>query len=284
MKRAVTLKNGYRLGPKLGKGSFGEVYIALDDRDREFAAKLEARRDGKRRRRGPSQLEYEFRVYEMLGGCSGVPNIHGFWNDGDYNVLIMDKLGKSVQDVMEDRGGKLETKVVLAIGARTLKHLEYIHGQGLIHRDLKPQNMMLSAEASNEIYIIDYGLSKRIIVDGVHVPYNERKGGLTGTPRYCSISSHMAIEQSRRDDLESLLYILIYLKNGSLPWQGTKGTKQERYKLILKQKRRVSDAKLAEGWPEPFLHFVTAVRSLRFSEKPDYEALQKYLIDAHDSL
>ena len=144
---------------------------------------------------------------------------------------------------------------------------------------------MLSASPNNEVYLIDFGLSKRIITaDGKHIPYFEKKGGLTGTPRYASVSSHMAIEQSRRDDLESLLYIMLFLKLGRLPWQGARGTKEERYKKILKKKRTISDAVLAEGWPHPFQDFVCDVRSLRFSEKPDYKKLQEYLVRAHDSL
>ena len=286
MAKSLVLRNGMRVGPKLGKGSFGEVFIVLDAEDNEYAAKFESRRseDGKKRRRGPSQLEYEHRVYEMLRGCKGIPKVFDFFTDNDYNVLILQKLGRSIQDVFEEQDGKLPMKVVLAIATRVLKHLSFIHGAGMIHRDLKPQNMMLGPEGSREVFLIDFGLSKRVIVDGKHIPYFEKKSGLTGTPRYASVSSHMGIEQSRRDDLESLVYIMLYLESGRLPWQGTRGERKERYKKILKKKRTISDAALAEGWPRPFLDFVTAVRSLRFSEKPDYRQLIQYLIEAHDSL
>lgn len=283
----VQLKNGMVLQKRLGKGSFGEVYLATGEDGIEYAAKLEMRRtkDGKRRR-GPSQLDYEFRVYEMLKGCKGIPKIVKFFSDGDYNVLIMEKLGKSIQDVFEERG-PLPAKIVLALGARVLKHLQYIHGMGLIHRDLKPQNIMLGSEpSSREVYIIDFGLSKRVILeDGSHISYCENKGGLTGTPRYASVSSHMCIEQSRRDDLESLLYIMAFLRSGRLPWQGTRGERKERYKKILKKKRMISDVELSDGWPAPFFHdFVSTIRSLRFSEKPDYKHLLKLLLQAHDSI
>ena len=284
---SARLKNGFTLGEKLGKGSFGEVYIVFDANGAEYAAKFESRRskDGKKRRRGPSQLEYESRVYEMLQGCKGIPKVFDFFTSGDYNVLILQKLGRSIQDVVEEQGGSLSMKVVLAIGTRVVKHLSFVHGLGLIHRDLKPQNMMLAADdGSHEVFLIDFGLSKRIIVDGKHIPYLEKGCGLTGTPRYASVSSHMGIEQSRRDDLESLVYIMLYLESGRLPWQGTRGERKERYKAILKKKRTISDAALAEGWPRRFLDFVTTVRSLRFSEKPDYKQLIQYLVEAHDSL
>ena len=288
----VTEFRDYVVGSKLGNGSFGEVYLVRGKKDRKpYAAKLESRRtkEGKRRR-GPSQLEFEFRIYQMLEGCRGTPKVHDFFthrtpDGGSFNVLIMDRLGRSIQDVLEQRGGKLPTKTALAIGARVLRHLQIIHGEGLIHRDLKPQNLMLAEKAEKEVYLIDFGLAKRVIdADGVHIPYYEKGNGLTGTPRFASVSSHMGIEQSRRDDLESLIYIIIYLKKGRLPWQGTRGERKERYKKILKKKRTISDAKLAEGFPQPFQDFVKEIRSLRFKDEPPYNRLTEMLIDAHDEL
>ena len=281
----IPLRYGYTLGSKLGKGSFGEVYNCTDAAGNEFAAKLEPRVVKGKRRRGPSQLQYEYRVYQHLHGGSGIPRIWAFFTEGDYNIMIMDKLGKSIQDVVEERGGKLPMRVVLAIGARMIRHLRLIHSHGMVHRDLKPQNMMLADKKSSEVFLIDFGLSKKYLKrDGSHIPFNEDKGGLTGTPRYASLASHLGVEQGRKDDLESLMYILIFLKNGRLPWQGTRGEKAERYGQIMKMKKRISDDELAAGWPPKFKRFCFMIRNMTFEQQPDYDVLLRLLVDCHDDL
>ena len=221
---SLTIGKGYAIQGRIGRGSFGEVYDCTGPNSSMYAAKLEHRRekDGSKRR-GPSQLRYEERVYRHLEGGTGVPRIVEYFTCGDYNVLVMERLGKSLEDVLEERGGRLSAKCTLAIGIRLLQTLEHIHSRGIIHRDLKPQNMMLSQDRQNShIFLIDYGLAKRFDdpVTG-HVEYSTSGRGLIGTPRYASISSHSR-EQARRDDLESL-YILSYLRRGELAWQGVRG-------------------------------------------------------------
>jgi len=291
-----TLKNGdYILGKKLGKGSFGQVYECKNMEGRIFAAKLEPRKKNGKRRRGPSQLEYEFRVYNLLKVNSinppGIPNVYDFFVEGDYNVLIMDMLGDSVQTVFHNQGRKIQFNRVMAIASRVLHQLEYIHSKGLIHRDLKPQNLMLSLYATKpEIYLIDFGLSKRFLHDGYHIEYRDNKKGITGTPRYCSINTHLGIEQSRLDDLESLVYVCIYLINGKLPWQNLGGKKKMRsaeekrlrHQSILEKKQSISTRELCHNMPNSFKEFVTSIRSLKFEEKPNYKYLYSLLQHAHD--
>ena len=132
------------------------------------------------------------------------------------------------------------------------------------------------------IAIIDFGLSKRFEdpVTG-HIPYQTNKKGLTGTPRYTSVSSHIGAEQSRRDDLESLVYILCYLRSGSLPWQGIRGkTKQDKYDAIQRQKQNISDRRLATHFPPSFTKFVKIIRNLKFKERPPYSKLKQLLLKA----
>ena len=280
----LALRKGYSIQDRLGRGSFGEVYTCVNEEGTPLAAKLEERRsrDGKRRG-GPSQLRYEERVYKLLAGGASVPRVHDFFTDGDYNVLIMDRLGKSIEDVLQEQGGSLSIEVTLAIAIKLIEALRHIHDRGIVHRDLKPQNMMLSNDStSTQIFIIDYGLSKRYKdpVTG-HIPYQCNKKGLTGTPRYTSVSSHMGAEQSRRDDLESLVYILCYLRTGSLPWQGTKGkTKQEKYDNIKRKKQNISDRRLGQGFPPAFVEFIRIIRNLNFEERPPYSRLKKLLLTA----
>lgn len=288
MSSAVSINIGkYKLGRKIGKGSFGEVYKCTDENGTAYAAKLEPRRINGRRRRGPSQLEYEFRVYSVLKGGDGIPNVLEFFVQDDYNVMIMRILGRSIQSVFERSRRNLSMDSVIAIGLRILSHLEFMHNRGMIHRDIKPQNILLGADSTDcQIYLIDFGLSKKYWTGGRHIPYRDGKRGLTGTPRYASINTHLGIEQSRRDDLESLGYVLIYLARGSLPWQGLKKDRrmrQNRHKNILEMKQRVTTAQLCDTLPRGIELYVSAVKKLKFEEKPPYDELYGFLSSAYDA-
>ena len=127
-----------------------------------------------------------------------------------------------------------------------------MHSRCLIHRDIKPENFLLGMKKKNYlIYLIDFGLSKKYqdIKTNQHIPYLTGKS-LTGTARYASIYSHLGIEQSRRDDLESIGYTLVYLNKGCLPWQGIKGkTKKEKYEKIYEIKNQTSIEDLCSEMP-----------------------------------
>lgn len=152
-----------------------------------------------------------------------------------------------------------------------------MHSKELIHRDIKPDNF-LSGIGKNKslIYLIDFGLSKRYrdSKTGDHIPYRSGKS-LTGTARYASLNTHLGAEQSRRDDLESLGYVLLYLLKGSLPWQGLKvKSKQQKYDAIKEKKKSTTIESLCEGYPGEFAAYLNACRQLRFDETPNYESLR----------
>lgn len=133
----------------------------------------------------------------------------------------------------------------------------------------------------NQVNIIDFGLAKkyRDPKTHLHIPYRENKN-LTGTARYTSINTHLGVEQSRRDDMESLGYVLMYFLRGSLPWQGLKAaTKKQKYDRIMEKKMTTPTEFLCRGFPNEFAIYLNYTRSLRFDDKPDYSYLRKLFRD-----
>eukprot|EP01031_Cornospumella_fuschlensis_P046073 gene46073-56399_t len=163
-----------------------------------------------------------------------------------------------------------------------LHRLEYMHSRSYIHRDVKPDNFLIGTGSRKHIcHIIDFGLAKKFQDprSGRHIPYLEGKN-LTGTARYASINTHLGIEQSRRDDIESLGYVLMYFLRGSLPWQGLKATtKKQKYQRILERKQATHPDLLCRGYPSEFRDFFAHCSSLGFEDKPDYRYLKRIFRD-----
>ena len=133
----------------------------------------------------------------------------------------------------------------------------------------------------NQVNVIDFGLAKkyRDPKTHLHIPYRENKN-LTGTARYTSINTHLGVEQARRDDLESLAYVLMYFLRGALPWQGLKAaTKKQKYDRIMEKKMTTPTDMLCRGFPNEFGIFLNYCRALRFDDKPDYSYLRKLFRD-----
>lgn len=269
--------NKYRLGRKIGSGSFGEIYLGANiQTNEEVAIKLENVKT-----KHP-QLLYESKLYRILQGGTGIPNVRWFGVEGDYNVLVMDLLGPSLEDLFNFCSRKFSLKTVLMLADQMINRIEFVHSKSFLHRDIKPDNFLMGlGRRANQVYIIDFGLAKkyRDTTTHQHIPYRENKN-LTGTARYASMNTHLGIEQSRRDDLESLGYVLMYFLRGSLPWQGLKaGNKKQKYDKISEKKVSTSIEALCRSYPTEFASYFHYCRSLRFDDKPDYAYLKRIFRD-----
>ncbi|CAG05944.1 unnamed protein product [Tetraodon nigroviridis] len=224
------------------------------------------------------QLHIESKIYKMMQGGVGIPTIKWCGAEGDYNVMVMELLGPSLEDLFNFCSRKFSLKTVLLLADQMISRIEYIHSKNFIHRDVKPDNFLMGlGKKGNLVYIIDFGLAKkyRDARTHQHIPYRENKN-LTGTARYASINTHLGIEQSRRDDLESLGYVLMYFNLGSLPWQGLKAaTKRQKYERISEKKMSTPIEVLCKAYPSEFATYLNFCRSLRFDDKPDYSYLRQ---------
>jgi len=269
--------NKYRIGRKIGSGSFGDIYLGTNIiSGEEIAIKLESVKA-----KHP-QLEYEARVYKSLAGGVGIPFVRWFGTECDYNAMVLDLLGPSLEDLFNFCNRKFSLKTVLLLADQLISRIEYIHAKSFIHRDIKPDNFLMGiGKRGNQVNVIDFGLAKkyRDPKTHFHIPYRENKN-LTGTARYASINTHLGVEQSRRDDMESLGYVMLYFCRGSLPWQGLKAaTKKQKYDRIMEKKMTTPTDVLCRGFPNEFAIYLNYTRSLRFDDKPDYSYLRKIFRD-----
>lgn len=259
----------YVLKKRIGAGSFGEIYTGEHiTSHEEVAVKLESVHTR------PPQLQNEYRAYKGLAGGVGIPAVKWFGIEGDYNVLVMDLLGKSIEELLHQCHGKLSLKTVLMLADQMLARIEYLHNRNLLHRDIKPDNFVIGGtpETENILYVIDLGLSKKFRDPKTrqHIPFREGKA-LTGTARYASINTHIGIEQSRRDDLEGIAYVLIYLLKGTLPWMGIKmENRKQKYEAISDRKMATPIDVICQDIPKEFAVFLSEVRKLDFQDRPDY--------------
>jgi len=277
--KAMELRVGgkFRLGRKIGSGSFGDIYLGTNvQTSDEVAIKLESIKS-----KHP-QLLYESKLYKILAGGVGVPNVHWYGVEGDYNVMVIDLLGPSLEDLFSFCNRKFSLKTVIMLADQMINRVEYVHAKNFIHRDIKPDNFLIGlGKKANMVHIIDFGLAKKYRDPKTqqHIPYREGKN-LTGTARYASVNTHLGIEQSRRDDLEAVGYVVMYFNRGSLPWQGLKATgKKEKYEKIMEKKMSTPVEVLCKHFPCEFVTYLNYCRSLRFEDRPDYAYLRRLLKD-----
>lgn len=267
----------WTLTRKIGSGSFGEIFEGLSASRTPHTVAIKLERLDTRH----PQLDDEARVLQRLHGQLGVPRVHWWGNEGEYTAVVMDLLGPSLEDLFNRCGRRFTLQTVLALALQLLSRLEMLHSRSYVHRDVKPDNFLVGlGDKARVVHVIDFGLAKRYRDDAHdHMPYREDKN-LTGTARYASINTHLGVEPSRRDDLESLGYVLLYLLRGSLPWQGLKAdTKAKKYERVMLKKMETTTTVLCDGFPNEFRTYFDHIRALRFDDQPNYDGLRRLFRD-----
>ncbi|KAI8874694.1 binary complex of casein kinase-1 with Cki7 [Backusella circina FSU 941] len=269
--------NHYKIGKKIGEGSFGIIYQGINQlNDKQVAIKFEPRKSD------APQLRDEYRTYKTLNGVLGIPKAYYFGQEGLHNILVIDLLGPSLEDLFDMCGRKFSVKTVCMLAIDMLTRIQSVHEKDFIYRDIKPDNFLIgrpNTNTSNQVFVVDFGMAKlyRDRNTKKHIPYRERKS-LSGTARYMSINTHLGREQSRRDDLEALGHVFFYFLRGSLPWQGLKAaTNKQKYERIGGKKQSTSINSLCEGYPSNFMQYT---RKLGFEETPDYNWLRELFYQA----
>jgi serine/threonine protein kinase len=267
--------NKYRLVEKLGEGTFGMIF-KCESSDGLCAFKFEKKRPNKR-----SLLKDESDIMISLKG-PGIPKIYNYIEEGDYNIMIMELLGKSLEGLLKKSPEKkLSLKTCCLLGIEMIKILKSIHDKHFIHRDIKPDNFAIGYSNPKNLYLLDFGLAKKYRSSKTleQKPMMKNKK-LTGTARYASINALKGYDQSRRDDLESVGYVLAYLLRGSLPWQGIiVKTKEEKYAKILYKKQYITPEQLFNGYPSDLINYIKYCKYLEYEQEPNYNYLTNLFIN-----
>jgi casein kinase 1 len=306
MARVLIAGGQYQLIKKIGEGSFGKIFscksacetvIAHSVADSKYAVKIMPLAH-------TTLLKNEVAMYERLKGVKCIPSLYDYGvegtsraegvtatsraeaTSGKFNYMVMDLLEQSLEDLLLNYGGQLPLKVVLHLAVQMLNIVEQIHARGIIHRDLKPANFLLRTNKDHisELYLIDFGLAKSILDDKLRHGEMQTNESLVGTCRYMSVNVHQGLTASRRDDLESLGYIMIFLHQGQLSWQNQASLSAV---LEIKQKFGWAHSAAAPGDKKvigEFVLFILYCRNLGFAEKPNYEYLRQLLLNVNNLL
>lgn len=261
----------------IGEGSFGKVYLCEHKKLNSLVAvKIEELKKGKK----SSRVNLERKMYLLMQkhGITCIPRLIGFVESDDKHILTMTALGKNLEEIHNKLQGKFDTPTIFQLGIDMITIIANVHSCGIIHRDIKPNNFMIGRKNERDkLFIVDFGLSKLYIKNGNHIRQKSGRS-LVGTARYVSINVHIGHEPSRRDDLESLGYLLVYFYKGKLPWQGiSKGKNQ--LETIKEIKMSTPTTKLCQEMPNFVKLWIDYSRSLDFESEPDYQFIYDNIIN-----
>ena len=259
--------NGTYLAQKqISSGYFGVVYFGVDLKTNESVA-IKVEKNGK------SVLK-EASILSLLHDLKGVPKLFWAGTQNKIDVMVISLLGNDLISYLKNFK-KFSLKTVVMLADQLLNILETIHSKGVVHGDLKPGNILMGVgDKHDQCFIVDFGISKVYrYSNGTHIPYRTKKPFI-GTRIYASISVHNGIETSRKDDLESLIYVLVFLHKGNLPWQKLNMSESENKKKVGEMKMKLASEEICKDMPEEFVKFLNYVKNLSFKQNPDYSYLK----------
>ncbi|KAI0323549.1 kinase-like protein [Cubamyces sp. BRFM 1775] len=272
----------YQVTHVLGDGFTGHVVRAFNNlTGREVAIKMTPRVTDETA--VMTSLQYEMAVYKLIpDGTPGFPSIHYSGKDANHHVLVMDLLGPSLDAIRRACRGTFTLRTICMLADQLLHRLSFLHSRGLVSCDIKPHNFAMGATDTDPrtVYMFDFGHSKMYIdhKTGGHLPFRERRHA-RGTIRYASVPAHYRHEVSRRDDIESLLYVLLEFYHGSLPWDSIPTSDGEtELKIMADMKIDISPTSpfgslLAQSPPE-FAAYHAHCTNLEYGQRPNYALLQ----------
>ena len=283
---------------KIGHGKNSEIILSysINENIEVILKKVKKEEKEEEKKKNIFALYTELKAYQTLLDISntmditgsksipqmeiqGLPKFYGFGEKPEYYYLAQEFLGPNLSQLLNYCGKKKFTLgTICLIAMQLLNRLEYIHKRHYLHRDINPENILIgNDENTNIIYLIDFGSSKRFKNNKTnqHIPYRDYRGKkkhTVGSLGFASINAHLKLELSRRDDLISIGYTLIYLLKGMLPWHGIED--DDKNTKSFQKKMQIPNDVLCSGLPNEFLHYLNYCKNLKFEERPDYEFLK----------
>lgn len=278
MQESKKLTEKFHIIQQISRGDHSIIYSGIDRIDGNMLAiKAEPIKIK------DSRLRHEYKVYRSLAVALGLPKIYYYKETSKYRLMFMELLGLNLEELFNKCNRRFSLVTTLRLSIQIISRLESIHEQSFILRNVAPSNFCIGLDVRREIiYCTNFSLAKKFrdLDAGInHIPMTSKKRKLHISPLFSSINCMMGSGQSRKDDIESLGYMMIYFVKGGLPWENL-----NQHDLILQKKQNISMERLADGLPKGIKIFMKNIKSLTFESRPEYDYLRLLLLDTLSAL